>query len=249
MATDYVADNLEAPVLDHLFPNMIEADKSASTWPYFRKQIDHPFRADRRNPTVGFINRDEASILYANARAFNGRSGIEIGAWRGWSTAYLVAAGVAPLHVVEPLLADPDWRGEFEAVVRGAGGASSTILTAEKSPEAVVRLGEAGARWSFAFIDGDHDGEAPRNDALACAPYLETTAMVLFHDLVSPHVAAGLRALAARGFSVMAYQTAQMMGVAWRGAIAPVAHKPDPAQHWQVPDHLTGIRISGEAAA
>jgi hypothetical protein len=47
----------------------------------------------------------------------------------------------------------------------------------------------------------------------------------------------------------MAYQTAQMMGVAWRGAIAPVAHKPDPAQHWQVPDHLTGIRISGEVAA
>ena len=249
MATDYVADNLEAPLLDHLFPNMIEADKSASTWPYFRKQIDHPFRVDRRNPTVGFINRDEASILYANALVFKGRSGIEIGAWRGWSTAYLVTAGVAPLHVVEPLLADPDWRGELEAVVRAAGGASSTLLTAEKSPEAVVRLGEAGARWSFAFIDGDHDGEAPRNDALACAPYLETTAMVLFHDLVSPHVAAGLRALAARGFSVMAYQTAQMMGVAWRGAIAPVAHKPDPAQHWQVPDHLNGIRISGEAAA
>ena len=183
MATDYVADNLEAPVLDHLFPNMIEADKSASTWPYFRKQIDHPFRVDRRNPTVGFINRDEASILYANARAFKGRSGIEIGAWRGWSTAYLVAAGIAPLHVVEPLLADADWRGEFERAIRGAGGASSTILVPEKSPAAVVRLGEAGARWSFAFIDGDHDGEAPREDALACAPYLETTAMVLFHDL------------------------------------------------------------------
>jgi hypothetical protein len=249
MAADYVAENLEAPVLDHLFPNMIEADKTASTWPYFRKEIDHPFRVDRRNPTVGFINRDEASILYANARAFRGRSGIEIGAWRGWSTAYLLAAGIAPLHVVEPLLSDPDWRGEFEVVVRGAGGASSTLLTAEKSPEAVVRLGEAGARWSFAFIDGDHDGEAPRNDVLACAPYLETTAMVLFHDLVSPHVGAGLRALAAKGFNVMAYQTAQMMGVAWRGAIAPVAHRPDPSQHWQVPDHLAGIRISGEAAA
>jgi len=248
MAADYVADNLEAPVLDHLFPNMIEAEKSASTWPYFRKDIDHPFRVDRRNPTVGFINRDEASILYANARLFKGKSGIEIGAWRGWSTAYLVSAGVAPLHVVEPLLADKDWRAEFEAVVRGAGGASTTTLVPEKSPEAVVRLGEAGARWSFAFIDGDHDGAAPVNDALACAAYLETTAMVVFHDLVSPHVAAALRALAAKGFSVMAYQTAQMMGVAWRGAITPVKHKPDPAQHWRVPDHLNGIKIAGEAA-
>ena len=106
-----------------------------------------------------------------------------------------IAAGLAPLHVVEPLLADADWRREFEQAVRGAGGSSTTILVPETSPAAVVRLGEAGARWSFAFIDGDHDGDAPTQDALACAPYLETTAMVVFHDLVSPHVAAGLRAL------------------------------------------------------
>jgi predicted O-methyltransferase YrrM len=249
MAKDYVADNLGAPVLDHLFPDMIEADKSASTWPYFRKEIDHPFRVDRRNPTVGFINRDEASILYSNARLFSGRSGIEIGAWRGWSTAHLIAAGLAPLHVIEPLLEDADWRREFERVTRGAGGAETTILVAEKSPEAVVRLGESGLRWSFAFIDGDHDDEAPTKDALALAPYLETAAMVVFHDLVSPHVAAALRALAGKGWSVMAYQTAQMMGVAWRGAIAPVAHRPDPAQRWRVPDHLAGIRISGDVAA
>src|SRR5258708_37390164 len=74
MAKDYVAANLEAPALDHLFPNMIEADKSASTWPYFRKEIDHPFRVDRRNPTVGFINRDEASILYPHANTFKPRT-------------------------------------------------------------------------------------------------------------------------------------------------------------------------------
>jgi Methyltransferase domain len=249
MAKDYIGANLEAPVLDHLFPNMIEADKGASTWPYFRKQIDHPFRVDRRNPTVGFINRDEVSILYGNARAFKGRRGIEIGAWRGWSTAYLIAAGITPLYVIEPLLADKDWRNEFEHVVRGAGGGSTTTLVPEKSPGAVVRLGEAGTRWAFAFIDGDHDGEAPTRDALACAPYLETTAMVVFHDLVSPHVTAGLRALAGKGWSVMAYQTAQMIGVAWRGAVEPVAHKPDPTQHWEVPAHLEGIPISGASAS
>src|SRR5258708_30140700 len=74
MGKDYVAANLQAPVLDHLFPNMIEVDKSASTWPYFRKQIDHPFRVDRRNPTVGFINRDETSILYPHANTFKPRT-------------------------------------------------------------------------------------------------------------------------------------------------------------------------------
>ena len=248
MTKDYVDGNLAAPVLDHLFPEMIEADKSASTWPYFRKEIDHPFRVDRRNPTVGFINRDEASILYGNARLFTGRAGIEIGAWRGWSTAYLIAAGLAPLHVIEPLLADADWAREFVEVARRVGGGATTRLVAGKSPEAVIRLGASGARWSFAFIDGDHDGEAPTRDALTSARFLDPTAMVVFHDLVSPHVSAALRALADAGWNVMAYQTAQMMGVAWRGAIAPVAHRPDPAQRWSVPEHLTGIAISGAAA-
>jgi len=248
MTKDYVAANLAAPSLDHLFPNMIEVDKSASTWPWLRRNIDHPFRVDRRNPIVGFINRDEASVLAANARLFRGRKGVEIGAWRGWSTAHLIAAGLGSLHVVEPLLQDSAWRGEFEQVVARAGGKDTTVLVSERSPDAITRLGESGERWSFAFIDGDHEGDAPTRDALALAPYLEATAMVLFHDLVSPHVAKGLRALAARAFNVMAYQTAQMLGVAWRGEVAPVAHKPDPAQNWDVPGHLKGIAISGVEA-
>jgi predicted O-methyltransferase YrrM len=244
MARDYVADTLQTPNLDRLFPNMAEFDRSVTTWPWLRRNIDHPYRADRRNPIVGFINRDEASILYASARLFAGRAGLEIGAWRGWSTAHLITAGLGSLHVVEPLLADPEWRAEFEAVVDGAGGAERTILLAESSPEAVVRLGQSGVRWSFAFIDGDHDGEAPTRDALALAPYLEPTAMVLFHDLVSPHVARGLRALEKSGWRVMAYQTAQMVGVAWRGDVAPVDHRPDPMQAWSVPEHLNGIPIA-----
>ena len=245
MARDYVADNLETPGLERLFPHMAEFDRSVSSWPWLRRDIDHPYRADRRNPIVGFINRDEASILYGSARLFAGRAGLEIGAWRGWSTAHLIAAKLGSLHVVEPLLADPDWRAEFEAVVHGAGGDRTTVLVPETSPDAVVRLGEAGARWSFVFIDGDHDGEAPTRDALACMPFLEPTAMALFHDLVSPFVARGLRAFEAAGWNVMAYQTAQMVGVAWRGDVAPVAHRPDPAQVWSVPEHLKGIAIAG----
>ena len=73
MGKDYVADNLAAPLSIPLFPNMIEVDKSVSTWPWLRRDIDHAFRVDRRNPIVGFINRDEASILYSNARLFAGR--------------------------------------------------------------------------------------------------------------------------------------------------------------------------------
>ncbi|WP_158818269.1 class I SAM-dependent methyltransferase [Methylocapsa sp. S129] len=244
MAKDYVSDNLNVPNLNSLFPNMIVGDKEAVTWPYFRKEIDHTWYVDRRNPEVGFINRDEAAILFSNAQLFSGRRGLEIGAWRGWSTCHLLVSGLASLHVIEPLLADPEWNREFVAAVNGSGQADRAILIPGPSPEEVIRLGESGSRWSFAFIDGDHSGDAPTRDALACERYLEPTAMIVFHDLVVPYVSAALRALDAKGWNTMAYQTAQMMGVAWRGDISPVRHKPDPTQKWQVPEHLAGFAIA-----
>jgi predicted O-methyltransferase YrrM len=244
MTSDYVSDDLTVPNLNSLFPNMIVGSKEAVTWPYFRKEIDHTWYVDKRNPEVGFINKDEAAILYCSAQLFAGRRGLEIGAWRGWSTAHLLASELASLHVVEPLLSDSEWKREFVIAVNGAGGENRAILIADSSPEAVVRLGDGGSRWSFVFIDGDHDGLAPTNDALACQRYLEPTAMILFHDLVSPHVSAALRALDAQGWKTMVYQTAQMMGVAWRGDVAPVRHRPDQGQKWTVPDHLAGFAIS-----
>jgi predicted O-methyltransferase YrrM len=244
MSTDYVSDNLHVPNLDWLFPNMIVGSKETATWPYFRKDIDHTWYVDRRSPQIGFINRDEAAILFSNARLFSGRRGLEIGAWRGWSTCHLVASGLASLHVIEPLLADAEWSREFVATVNSAGKADRTIFVPGPSPQEVVRLGDNGSRWSFVFIDGDHDGAAPTNDALACENYLEPTAMIMFHDLISPNVSAALRVLASKGWNTRIYQTAQMMGVAWRGDISPVRHKPDPTQKWRIPEHLAGFAIA-----
>ena len=150
--------------------------------------------------------------------------------------------------MVEPLLADPDWRSEFEAVVRAAGGEATTVLVPEPSPEAVVRLGEAGRRWSFVFIDGDHDGEAPtatRSPACLTSNRRRWRFSMTSSRHTSPRAC---RAFEAAGWNVVAYQTAQMVGVAWRGDVAPVAHIPDPTQTWSVPDHLIGIPIAGTFA-
>ncbi len=52
-------------------------------------------------------------------------------------------------------------------------------------------------------------------------------ALVMFHDLISPHVAAGLGHFADAGWGVGLYNTMQIMGVAWRGAARPFAHVAD----------------------
>ena len=245
MTLDYVSPNLSVPRLDSLFPNMVEGDKSNVTWPYLRKSITHTWYVDRRNPVVGFIDRDEASILYCSAQMFRGRRGLEIGAWRGWSTCHLLTSGLSSLDVIEPLLLDSDWREEFQRAVNSVNGKVRANLIADKSPSAVERLASEGRKWSFAFIDGEHLGAAPLHDAAVCEPRMEADALVLFHDLVVPDVAAGLREMAARGWKVALYQTAQMMGVAWRGDVEPVKHIPDPGQPWTVPDHLAGLPIFG----
>ncbi len=244
MPINYVSDNLSVPNLNSLFPNMIVGSKEAVTWPYFRKEIDHTWYVDRRNPEVGFINKDEAAILFSNARLFSGRRGLEIGAWRGWSTCHLLVSGLASLDVIEPLLADADWNREFVVAVEGTGEADRANLIPGTSPDEVIRLGDGGRRWSFVFIDGDHDGQAPTTDAITGERYLEPTAMILFHDLISPHVSAALRALDSKGWKTKVYQTAQMMGVAWRGDISPVQHRPDPSQKWSIPEHLAGFAVS-----
>ena len=54
------------------------------------------------------------------------------------------------------------------------------------------------------------------------------TACVMFHDLTSPYVAAGLSAMAAAGWQTGWYNTMQIVGIAWRGDFSPVSHRADP---------------------
>ncbi|MFX8680973.1 hypothetical protein ABTM69_20200, partial [Acinetobacter baumannii] len=62
------------------------------------------------------------------------------------------------------------------------------------------------------------------NDAKAAAQFMAADSCVMFHDLTSPYVAAGLAMLANAGWSTGIYNTMQIMGIAWRGKFEPVAH-------------------------
>lgn len=242
---DYVSPGLKVAAVDEAFPYLIVGDTSSIKWPWLRRWVAHNWYTDQRNPHVGFASRDEAAILYNSALLFTGKPCLEIGCWRGWSAVHL-ALGSRSLDVIDPVLADPDFAESVRGSCEAAGVSDAVTLHVGSSPEAVDELaGKTGKKWSLIFIDGDHEGDAPRLDAQAAIRHAADTAMVLFHDLASPHVANGLKAMRDAGWRTMVYQTMQIMGVAWRGDVEPVAHIPDPNVFWTLPAHLSSYEVSG----
>lgn len=244
---DYVSPNLSIVRPDAAFQRLMIGDAAAASrgWPYFRRWVKSNWYVDGETPDCGFVNRDEASILYNNALLFQGKACLEIGCWRGWSSVHLAMAS-GSLDIIEPLFDDPNVVKGIVASFDAAGVLEKVRLHAGYSPAAVDQLAQAnGTRWSLVFIDGNHEGEASRLDAEAAIRNCAETAMILFHDLASPDVASGLDMLRNAGWRTMVYQTMQIMGVAWRGEVEPVAHTPDPKIFWTLPRHLSGHEVSG----
>jgi hypothetical protein len=238
---DYVSPGLADPGLIAKFPSLAEGDVAELQWPYVRKDAPHIWRRDlrgKRNPFVGVLSLDEATLLHNNALPFRGRRGLEIGCHYGWSTAHLVAAGL-DLDVIDPALGHPDQMRDVEDSLAQVGPAR---LWAGFSPSVVPAVRAVKPEpWSFAFIDGHHEGDAPRDDARAVLARTADDALVMFHDLISPHVAAGLAVFADAGWSVGLYNTMQIMGAAWRGGARPAAHVADPDMPAASAEHLRGV--------
>lgn len=246
-AGDYVSPGLERVDLDFAFPNKVIGDPRANECPYLRREIPHNWYVDRRVPWMGFVNRDEAHLVYNNALQWRGKRALEIGCWMGWSAAHLVVSGV-DLDVVDPSLADPVIQQSvvesLNAVIQRFRVRSQLVLHPRESPAEVERLASQGARWSFFFIDGKHEAPGPLEDAIVCDRSAERDAMILFHDLAASDVAQGIDYLRERGWNTLVYQTMQIMGVAWRGEAQAVKHQPDPNVDWNLPAHLQGYPIS-----
>jgi predicted O-methyltransferase YrrM len=222
-------------------------DTSISTWPYLRIEVNHNWYVDRRAPSVGFVSRDEASILYNTAQLFDGRACLEIGCWRGWSTVHL-ALGAHSLDSIDPILSDPAIHNELIETLQRAGVEDRVVLHASRSPEGVEAIAaRTGKRWSFAFIDGDHDGDSPILDAKVVERFAADDATIILHDLAAPEPAAALAYLRDQGWTTAVYQTMQILGVATRGKCRPVQHIPDPSQKWSLPKHLTSFPVVGES--
>ena len=242
---DYIAPGLQPVFPDAHFPNLTLGDRTPIAWPYLRKEIPHNWYVDRRSPTVGFLSRDEAHLLYNLALAFQGQPALEIGCWMGWSACHLALAGVQ-LDVVDPLLGDPGVYQTVSDSLTSAGVRDRVNLVPGYSPQAVQALAAQRQQpWSLIFIDGNHERPGPLEDAMVCAQLAAPDVAIVFHDLASPDVAEGLDYLRQQGWNTMVYQTMQIMGVAWRGQVQPVRHRPDPSVRWELPAHLQSFMVSG----
>lgn len=238
LARDYVSPGFARIMPDPHFPNLTVGDPGSCPWPYLRRTGQHNWYVDRRAPSVGFLSRDEAHILYNAALRFEGQAALEIGCWLGWSACHLALAGLR-LDVIDPLLGKEDVRKSVIQSLKSAGVLERVYLIPGWSPQEVHRLGQGGRRWSLVFIDGDHEAPGPFNDAAACERYCEDDAIVLFHDLLAPAVAEGLRYYRDRGWKTCIFPTSQIMGAAWRGKVEPPDYVPDAAASWEIPAHLS----------
>ncbi|MCT7970694.1 glycosyltransferase [Laspinema olomoucense] len=242
---DYISPGLKTVNLERYFPNRVMGNTDNCSWPYLRREIPHNWYVDKRQPVIGFLNPDEAHILYNSALKFKGKKGLEIGCWLGWSACHIASAGVE-LDVVDPLLSRPEIYESVTQSLAAAGVRDRINLLPGYSPQQVEELGaKQQQKWSLIFIDGNHEGDGPLQDAIACEKLAAEDALILFHDLASPDVARGLDYFKQKGWNTLVYQTMQIMAVAWRGKVQPVYHKPDPKINWPLPTHLQGYAVSG----
>lgn len=231
---DYCSPTLTEINLLAQFPKAKFGDPRQCDWPWLRRFVPHIWRVDPRREDCGFVSWDEAQILYNTALKFKGERALEIGCWMGWSAAHLLAGGVS-LDIVDPILKDPEALTQISASLKG-----DYQMIPGESPNALHLL---AGQWKLAFIDGNHEGNAPLQDVQTVVSMMHDDCLILFHDLASPHVAKALKFLHSLGWNIMIYQTMQIMGVAWIGNVEPVAHIPDPDVLWSVPEHLQGFRI------
>jgi predicted O-methyltransferase YrrM len=125
------------------------------------------------------LRMPERVALYSIVFGLQPRNCLEIGTFRGGSTAIICGAmddtGFGQLACVDPTpLVTPELWSQISHRCRMYQGLSPDIL-----PQAAR---ESGAPFDFAWIDGNHTYECLRADIAGVLPLLADNAYLLFHD-------------------------------------------------------------------
>lgn len=125
------------------------------------------------------LRMPERVVLYSLIFGLQPRNCLEIGTFRGGSTAIICGAmddtGHGQLACVDPMpRVDPELWSRIGHRCRMFEGPSPDVL-----PEVGKEMGVA---FDFAFIDGNHTHEYIRRDIAGVLPLLANEAYLLFHD-------------------------------------------------------------------
>lgn len=147
---------------------------------------------------AGWLSDDEAAYLYGLARLVRDGCVVEIGSFRGRSTAAL-CYGVrdghgVPLYAVEP---HADYTGFYGGKFGGDDraaffqgmlnlGLAQTVRLVNLSSEVITPGWQIPV--SLLWVDGDHRYEGVRRDIDCWAPHLAAGATVVFDDINDPEI-------------------------------------------------------------
>jgi hypothetical protein len=148
--------------------------------------------------TEGMINVEEARLLYDLAKDVTENCIVEIGSYRGRSTAALACGSLNGMQV--PVFAiDP--HEDFIGVLGGKFGPQDRAAFYKAMIDTgcykIVRLVNLSSEivaphWpskiSLLFIDGNHTFDAVKNDFESWFPHLAESALIAFHDSKDPQI-------------------------------------------------------------
>lgn len=142
----------------------------------------------------------ERLLLYTSVYTLRPRRCLEIGTYRGGSTALIVAAlddiGEGRVACVDP---EP----KIDAATWARIAHRATVIAAP-SPEGIAAAAaNGGGPFDWALIDGNHSYQCLVNDLEGTLPHLTPGACILFHDAWYGDVEAGLKDMFAKHSSLI----------------------------------------------
>jgi predicted O-methyltransferase YrrM len=180
----------------------------------------------------GFLNRDEAAILYQCAKQVKG-VWLDIGMHTGWTTLHMAHGGAAVV-AIEPMFAHHYFAQRAKDNIIRSGCKGGVIVFDVTSRAYFEGIAGDGKMFDGVMIDGDHCWMNPLQDAVWSFKHLASTGVILLHDFIGGPVREATKYLMCEGMKCRVYcASSQLLAVCWRGDFTPPDYTPDPKIDWQ----------------
>jgi predicted O-methyltransferase YrrM len=225
---------MDAPDIAQYFPHLQERVMPHSLGqPVLSDWADMPDDHELKlYKNCGFLNRDEAAILYQCVKQVGSRW-LDIGAHTGWTALHMAAAS-AFVEALDPMFAHPTFKARAEGNVERARHYNHVFLQPYTSRMYFETM--THPRMQFfdgIMIDGDHCWGEPQYDAEKAFQHLTPTGVILLHDFIGGPVSNAVHWLMKHGMKCRVYSSSsQLLAVCWRGDFTPPDYTPDPSIDW-----------------